>query len=196
MARGDPPELRLCPDFASVVECTSDCLRVAVDMPIGLPALGQIRECDRAARRVLGPRRSSVFSAPARPYLEAREFGQVRHMSLQSFYLLPKIRQLDQWITPQSQQRVFEAHPELIFSRLAGHPLEQTKKSPAGRELRASLLPWPVPTPPGKVSQVQPDDVLDALALLWCALHPGSPRGGEQRDSRGLLMQIYGFGPA
>ena len=194
MARGNPPELLLCPDFASVAEWTNDCLRVAVDMPIGLPALGQVRECDRAARRVLGPRRHSVFSAPARPYLEAREFGQVRQMSLQSFHLLPKIRQLDAWITPERQQRVFEAHPELIFSRLAGHPLEQNKKSPAGRELRASLLPWSVPPRPGKVSQVQPDDVLDALALLWCALKPDSPLGDEQRDARGLLMQIHGFG--
>jgi predicted RNase H-like nuclease len=43
---------------------------VAVDVPIGLLERGA-RECDVKARRLLGPRRSSVFTAPIRPMLTA-----------------------------------------------------------------------------------------------------------------------------
>ena len=121
--------LVLCATFAEVAQVTAACRRVAVDMPIGLPGPDQTRDCEREARRRLGPRRHSIFSTPARQYLHAQEFSQVRGMSLQSFHLLPKIRELDHWITPERQQRVMEAHPELCFLRLAGRPLEFSKKT-------------------------------------------------------------------
>jgi predicted RNase H-like nuclease len=41
-----------------------------IDIPIGLTASGP-RSCDLEARRLLGPRRSSVFPAPAREVLRA-----------------------------------------------------------------------------------------------------------------------------
>lgn len=160
-------------------------------MPIGLPAVGQKRECDRLARLGLGSRRNSVFSAPAREYLQARDFAQVRGMSLQSFYLLPKIRQLDDWINPRLQERVWEAHPELIFARLAGAPLADSKKTPAGRRRRLELLGGcDLPARP-KGTLASLDDLLDAIALLRCAAEPARCLGGDQRDDRGLLMQIH-----
>lgn len=49
----------------------SDAAAVALDMPIGLTCK-KPRECDIAARRLLGwPRSSSVFPAPIRPALSA-----------------------------------------------------------------------------------------------------------------------------
>ena len=42
---------------------------VALDVPIGLPALGARRACDDLARGRLGARRSSVFAAPPREVL-------------------------------------------------------------------------------------------------------------------------------
>ena len=38
----------------------------AIDIPIGLPDSGA-READRAARKFIGPRASSVFPCPIRP---------------------------------------------------------------------------------------------------------------------------------
>lgn len=191
VALEEPPFFVLCPTWGEVAERTALCQRVAVDMPIGLPAAGQSRECDRQARLLLGPRRASVFSAPARQYLQAQEFCQVRGMSLQSFHLLPKIRQLDEWITPERQMRVWEAHPELTFARLAGEPLRESKHTESGRMRRRQLVAMQTPQQPWKRSQVRPDDVLDAAALLHCARQPAPPLGSGQKDERGLLMQIY-----
>ena len=81
--------------------------RIFVDIPIGLPDKPETggRECDRFARRVLGPpRQSSVFSAPARVVLEANDFEDAKRLSLkassgkiskQTFNILPKIREVD-----------------------------------------------------------------------------------------------------
>lgn len=186
-----PLRFVLCPTWRDVVELTHPCLRVAVDMPIGLPGPGQFRACDRAARVLLGCRRQSVFSAPARSFLYASQFSEVGGMSLQSFHLLPKIRQLDEWITPELQSRVWEAHPELTFARLAGEPLRESKKTVAGQQRRLQLLGIDAPERLWKRSQVGPDDFLDAAAMLYCARHPAAPLGTDQRDERGLRMQIY-----
>ena len=192
MALDDPLRLMLCASFPEVVRLTQRCRRVAVDMPIGLPGVGQTRDCESAARRLLGPRRHSVFSTPPRRYLSAREFSEVQGMSLQSFHLLPKIRELDLWMTPERQAQVFEAHPELIFTRLGGEPPRHSKKTPEGLHLREKLLGETVESAwPRKL--VQPDDVLDALALLRCAQHGVPPLCTQQRDERGLLMQIHGY---
>lgn len=194
MALDEPVRLVLCSDFDEVGKLTAACRHVAVDMPIGLPGPGQLRDCERAARRRLGPRRHSIFPTPPREFLEARAFSEVRGMSLQSFYLLPKIRELDRWISPELQLRVFEAHPELVFQRLAGLPLEHSKKTAAGRALRESLLGMEHTAPSWPLRLVQRDDVLDALALLRCAQEPGVPLGSDQRDERGLRMELYGLG--
>ncbi|MBN9413833.1 MAG: DUF429 domain-containing protein [Candidatus Eremiobacteraeota bacterium] len=191
MALDEPLRLVLCANFAEVAQLTETCRRVAVDMPVGLPGPGQSRDCEPAARRLLGPRRHSVFTTPPRRYLKARDFSEVQGMSLQSFHLLPKIRELDHWMTPARQARVFEAHPELVFTRLAGGPLQHSKKTPEGRNLREKLLAQTLPSRWPRTS-VQPDDVLDALALLRCAQAPGTPLCFQQRDEHGLLMQIYG----
>ncbi|MFN8611907.1 MAG: DUF429 domain-containing protein [Vulcanimicrobiota bacterium] len=192
VALGTPLRFELCSCWSEVAELTAACTRVAVDMPIGLPAAGQRRACDGLARRCLGPRRHSIFSAPAREYLHASRFCEVQGMSLQSFHLLPKVRQLDDWMTPQRQARVWEAHPELVFARLAGTPLSHSKKTEAGRIQRLELLGRPALSQAYKRSQVNLDDLIDACALLWCAGRPGPVWGGPQRDERGLLMQIHG----
>ena len=43
-------------------------------------------------------------------------------------------------MTPALQQRVYEAHPELAFQALAGHPIQDRKKTVAGREERLRVL--------------------------------------------------------
>ena len=123
----------------------------AVDMPIGLPE-AEPRACDREARRQLGARRSSVFAAPPRAALEARDHPHASAlcrralgvgMSLQSFHLLPKIRDLDRQLRtdPRLVPRVLEVHPELGFCLWnGGVPLSHAKKSPEGRQQRLALV--------------------------------------------------------
>src|SRR6266849_1907986 len=115
---------------------------VVVDVPIGLfedpRPVG--RECDQLARELLGERRSSVFSPPARRYLAAKRFEEVRGMSIQRFSIRDKIKELDDFITPSLQDRIFEGHPELSFRTLFGRPPQSGKKSQAGNLERRHAL--------------------------------------------------------
>lgn len=182
---------------------------LAVDMPIGLPdgVRFPFRPCDHEARLRLGPRRSSIFPAPLRAMLTAASHraacddGMARcgkGLSLQAWHLIPKIRELDDALTPQARARVIECHPELSFMAMnGGLPLSHSKKHPEGREARESLIarhvgPW---EPHARHSGAGRDDVLDALAALWtarrhaagCSTTMGDP---SHRDERGLPMRI------
>lgn len=181
------------PNFSDILEMGFQ--RIAVDMPIGLAPLGQKRSCDSLARKRLGRRASCVFPAPPRDLLHARDYEQVRvhGLSLQSFYLLAKIRELDALITPQLQERVFETHPELVFQHLnAGTPLV-SKKSEEGLQQRRELLNL-TSTASFPKKLCSEDDILDSAALLRAAEEwADEPRRiplKPERDSRGLRMEI------
>ena len=177
---------------------------VALDMPIGLPAVGP-RSCDVAARRRLGARRSSVFPAPVRAVLGARDHADAvarsraacgRGLSIQTWNLVPKIAEVAAEVEPGDA--VAEVHPELSLATLAGAPLATGKRRAAGRSQRLALLSPAFPDlaerlaarPPG----CAPDDVLDAYATLWTARRMAAGRaevlGDGERDQRGLTMAI------
>lgn len=208
-------ELRfyLCRAWEEVLALPEHPAAMAVDIPIGLldrPRPGG-RACDRAARGLLGPRASSVFTPPTRAALAAKSYrAAIRRngagLSRQAFNILPKIREVDRSMSPARQRVVREAHPELAFLRLAGRPLRHGKRSREGRRERERLLrsrfggegiaPRRVRVRLGAAA-VAPDDVLDACALCltaWrirrgCArrLSPGRP----ERDRKGLRMGIW-----
>ena len=206
-------QVTVCARFDDVLALLPTSAVSAVDIPIGLLAEQQPggRDCDRCARRLLGRRASSVFTPPTRPLLDATHYAQVRGhgLSIQAFNILPKIREVDRVMTPALQQRVYEAHPELAFQALAGQPLQNRKKTVAGREERLRVLeniPSPlfhgIRTAFGHIlhacrrADVAPDDILDAYVLMWTALRiwraqayrvPRSP----QHDARGLRMEIW-----
>lgn len=198
-----PPSVRVVPAFAAVVELLDDEVDVvAVDMPIGLPE-GGARACDVEARRRLGPRRASVFPAPPRPLLGCTDHARANAakraldgsgLSRQAFNLLPRIAEVDAAVTPAVQERVVEAHPELAFARLAGHPLTTTKRTADGRAERRRLLGSlgdATDRPPAGAAE---HDLLDALALTLTAgrLLAGTAErlGDGARDARGLRMEI------
>ena len=62
-------ELRLYADIATVAADHEPGVVVGIDVPIGLLETGA-RTCDKEARRILGPRGSSVFPAPNRWMLD------------------------------------------------------------------------------------------------------------------------------
>ncbi len=173
-----------------------------VDIPIGLKHGDGRRACDQEARDLLGKQRSSVFYAPPRQLLAATDYEDVRGegMSLQTFYLLPKIREMDERIEPQDQKWLKEAHPELSF-RSRSERVLHSKKSPSGRTQRTDLLkdvesPFDIRRWESGFlrREVAVDDLLDAAILLEVArewfLGEGQAVGGEERDSRGLKMEI------
>ncbi len=187
-------------NFAEVLAQYGDAGVIGVDMLIGLGGC-EPRACDVLARRELGRRASSVFPAPDRRLLAFTGYAQAlaesrrlcgKGISKQSFYLFPKIREIDQLMTPQLQRRVIEVHPELCFTMLAGKPAVHRKSTPEGFEERKQLLPI---TWREEKLAAKPDDLLDALAVAWVAhefAHGRSLRFPDPPafDPRGLRMEI------
>ncbi len=184
---------------------------ISVDMPIGLAERGP-RACDIAARRVL-PRRhkSSVFPPPRRHMLgcadwaEANALGRAREgkgLSRQAWNITPKIKDLDECLRPEDQDRIREVHPELVFHRLAGGTALPAKRKAAGRSARLALLgragleglePLLRDLPKAEAG---PDDLLDAAACALaarCILAGTASRlpANPPRDARGLRMEIW-----
>jgi len=176
--------------FATVAELFAAAREIdvlAIDIPIGLTDAGP-RQCDVAARAVLGPKRAtSVFPAPIRPalgagtYEEACEISFRTHrkkLSRQSWAIYPKIRELDLLLRNDEAiaRRVYEVHPEVTFAAWNGAPIAESKKSDEGFARRLEL----VTTHFGEQAfenvrrryprkRAANDDILDAFAALWTA---------------------------
>jgi len=180
-------------------------LAVTIDIPIGL-APDSARSVDGLARQRLGPRRSSVFSAPIRPVLAAATYEEAcrisraawgKAVSRQLFGILPKIREVDQVESPRLQEKLVEMHPEVSFAELAGSPMRFHKSKPEGRleRLRALQPAFPevefVSTP--RLRGTQPDDILDAFVGAWSARRYATNthvRLGGEVDETGLRMEM------
>jgi predicted RNase H-like nuclease len=180
---------------------------LGIDIPIGL--LDCSRACDRASRKLLGqPRGTSVFAAPCRASLTAKNHAEASTinqqktgggLSQQAFGIGSKIEQVDDAITPKTQHWAFEVHPEVCFWALNGQrPMMHNKKTEAGRNERLALLRVEFPDidrhlanrPPG----VGKDDLLDAAAAAWTALrrHRGEAQCvcTPERDEKGLAVSM------
>ena len=178
----------------------------AIDMPIGLPESAP-RKCDLEARALLGARRSCIFPAPVRSALQhlhdypaasqASYLASGKKMSKQTFFLMPKIAELDQ----TKDGKFHEAHPELSFMHWSGGTPLLPKKSEEGRQQRAALIDakWPGAREKAeqdlgkKTRRWQTDDLHDAFAMLWTAerIANGSAKTlGNETDATGKPMRI------
>lgn len=197
--------------FEEVLYAWGDAAAIAVDMPIGLWEEGRARArpCDNIARAVLGNRASTVFIPPTRAMLAAPSYSLLRHhgLSVQSYNLIPRIRELDTLMTPNLQQQVWESHPELSFSRMVNAPIPYPKRTHAGKAARRAALYHAFGSngdviehlctqskqlPPAAVGEA---DILDACALSWSAWQHVRGEssiciGEPERDRHGLLMAI------
>lgn len=172
-----------------------------IDMPLGLLEAGW-RQADLAARGLLGPRRSSVFAIPPRAvwaqasYQAASERCRAltgQGFSIQAWGLRDKLLEADRY-RETCGHPLYEVHPELAFSAMAGAPLANRKHTGAGRDQRRALLseagivlPAVLPAPV--------TDTLDAAAVAWSARRiaageavvlPAQP----QQDERGGEIAI------
>jgi len=208
-------EVRLCLHFQDVLELTEQPAIIAVDMPIGLTDrfVEGGRGCDRDARTLLGPGwTASVFSPPARAALDAPDHAEAMKrqgggLSIQSFNIAPRIREVDSQLSPALQGRVFEAHPELAFRHLnGGAPLAWRKHTEAGRRERIRLLRevFREHLPDAMTARrrlgataVGVDDILDACVLAhvaWLIRRREAyrvPAAEPPRDARNLRMEIW-----
>ncbi len=197
--------------FADLLSAYPDAAAIAVDIPIGLAADGP-RQCDVEARKVLGPRRSSVFPAPHPNVLDAPTYEEAlalakeltgKGISKQSFAIHARVAEVNRALTPELQQRVFEVHPEVCFWALAGgRPMNYPKKILPGFEERRGLLRAAlgidIPdlrTARGMARPAGADDVLDAIVAAWTAHRFAT--GNEGRfpkepltDANGLRMEM------
>jgi predicted RNase H-like nuclease len=193
---------------------------LAIDIPIGLPERGA-RICDRQARAFLRPSRaSSVFSPPTREALAAETHAEASRinrahlgvgLTIQAFCIGRKIREVDELMSPESQQHIREVHPEVCFASVSGRPMKYHKPTAEGRSERLQVL-----NAAGLEisacqlieqrvllgrSRVALDDLVDALICLITASYIRAGRSCQlgnpnQRDSRGLLMEIVHCTPA
>lgn len=188
-----------------------------IDMPIGFPNANEgYRLCDKLARQYLPGRASSIFPVPCKAalyapnYLAACQINQQvtgKRFPIQSWYILPKIRELDDVLAKQDKfctQKVqfIESHPELIFAGLAGYPMQFSKASVEGRLERLTLLKelaaQDVIILEQALSEVpkkhaKADDIIDAFVLMYAATQqqhwqflPSEP----DKDSNGNPRQI------
>jgi predicted RNase H-like nuclease len=186
-----------------------------IDIPIGLRGRNpEERLCDKAARVMLGAgRASSVFPAPSRyvlgcvSYTEASEKNREftgRRLSQQSWAIVPKIREVDEYLRREPQRgKIHEMHPEICFWALNGQrPMEHNKKKAEGYEQRMILLERILPGVrkiadaalaqyPRK--QLARDDILDAIVGAVTAALPGTLHRiplKPETDERVLPMEI------
>ncbi len=178
--------------------------RAMIDMPIGLPDKG-FRRCDVKAREWLGP---SVFRGARRGvWLFASQNQANQHywqnegvgmgISCQLWSIRDKIKEVDEFMTPERQEVLCETHPELVFWMLNGRKALESKKSIGGREQRIDMLvqsgfsdirrwtEWRYGTGIGC------DDLIDACACALAARDAKSVIDEPKTDSRGLRMEMH-----
>lgn len=154
--------------------------RVGIDIPIGLADTGW-RAADMLAASLLGPRRASIFRTPVRAALAAQDhaagvaISRTRSdagFSIQAWGLRTKILEVDA-VVRAGEARLFEVHPEVSFTALAGRPAAYAKKTWAGQRERLTLLAAAgidLVRLAGDVGLAAPDDVVDAAACAWTAV--------------------------
>ncbi len=154
----DDAEIGIFETIENLWQTYSEAKWILIDIPIGLPSKEiTTRQCDKAARQVLSPKRHhSIFSPPCRQALRADNYPEAcrinrnvcgRKISMQVWHISRKIKEVDDLIAahPMAQMKVREAHPEICFWALAGkksmsHYKKRKVKSPFYRILIISFI--------------------------------------------------------
>ncbi|CAN5817406.1 DUF429 domain-containing protein [soil metagenome] len=174
-------------DLADFLHSNGEAAAVAIDIPIGLPDSGR-RAADIEAKLYLVKRRNSVFLTPPRASIEAPKYPEAvtlckklagYGLSRQSYGLRMKIMEVDKLVG--NQPNLYEAHPEVSFTAMAGHPMNHAKKSWNGTAERLKALSSvgiELPFVQLGSGNAGVDDVIDAAAVAWTADRKG--RGEAQ----------------
>jgi predicted RNase H-like nuclease len=178
--------------------------RAMIDLPVGLPDRGY-RQCDVEARALVGSRvflgaRWGVWGFER--YEDANEhyWGKGdKGISRQLWCIRSKLREVNTSMSPARQAKLQETHPELVFRRLAGGPLD-SKKSESGCKQRIELLRshdirdidrW---LGSRKGTGIGRDDLIDACACALAAWDSKNRLPSIKEiptDPRGIRMEIW-----
>jgi predicted RNase H-like nuclease len=152
-----------------------------IDMPLGLLDAGW-RDADLFARRLLGRRGPTVFAIPPRAVWECETYADANRVcrdltgkgfSVQAWGLRRKIAEADDFrrrvLSAPSPVQLYEVHPELSFTAMAGAPLPDSKHTAAGLAARRALLAAAGITVGTRIAGAAEDDLLDAAAVAWSA---------------------------
>ncbi len=209
---GDHFDIDVYPAISDVFAAHADAERILIDMIIGLPETVNDLRPDAQLRTILKGKASSVFNCPCRQavYADAKEASAVnkavlgKALSAQSIGIIPKIRELDEYLQVHAQMRprVLESHPELCFAKLSGAPVLEKKRERNGEQKRLGILSKYQPAVRAAIEhagirkqQAAQDDLIDAACLAVTAqlsltqpllTVPERP----QEDARGLKMQV------
>ena len=174
------------PNFAAGIEASGDADVIAVDIPIGYPALpADTRVADGLARGMVNPLTSTVFPAlhpgvlckPDRSSASARSRELIgKGVGSTAFGLRDKM--LEVAPVAARDQRVYEVHPEVSFRELANRSQEMAnrplvaKRYWNGHMQRRALLAEAgieIPDHLENAEDAGVADVLDAAAAAWSA---------------------------
>ena len=185
---------------------------VLVDIPIGLDINlkkgGRI--VDKLARKELLTNKSSIFNAPSRLVLKAKNYEEANKinknkgmgLSKQSWNLVKKIKEVDEFIKNSNKTIIFESHPEIIFQVMKKDKVSTKKKNDEGIIERRNLLEkngfnkvFLEKNLLAKDSFYKKDDFIDACSLFWSANRVITKTEVKIPndiflDSEGIIMQI------
>lgn len=158
--------------FTGVLDARPSYQVIALHAPVGLPDDDSPggRECDRAARKLLGwPRQAAVVSPPTRADLRAAGASARHHEST-----LRHAAEVDEAVAAYWQRTVYECNPELSFFELnSGSPLAFGKHSQVGEKERLALLTARIGgidrIMTSRLPGVRPYQLIDACGSLWTA---------------------------
>ncbi|MCY3567348.1 MAG: DUF429 domain-containing protein [Chloroflexi bacterium] len=200
-------ETRVFRNIAALFNEWSDASLILIDAPIGLPdSTRPSRAADRLARKALGGRGTTVFSAPGRAAIDEFRLGGYQRfragldanrrelgkgLNKQTWGIVPKIGEVDEFLRSREAARVKirEVHPELCFWGFnGGQAMPQSKKTEEGiaerQQVLRSIEPMAEPIWQDALSRnllgVKLDDVLDALAAALTAVQEHSALGDLQ----------------
>lgn len=195
----------------SVIEWAEPVAAIGIDIPLGeTPPSG--RQAERAARAFVGPRRSSVFMPPPAMVLEGAPNGSPTYeaanrqlaasghpkVSRQAWALRALI--VEAALIANDDPRMIEVHPEVSFRAMHGEPLQWSKKTWNGLQLRLQLLHGRGIELPGLLEtagRAQTDDVVDAAAVAWSAHRHATgrsqalPATTTETDRHGRRLAIW-----
>jgi predicted RNase H-like nuclease len=160
---------------ASLKALAIDAELTGIDMPLGLLEQGW-RTADKQVRKLLGPRRNSVFAIPPRTVWAEPSYAAAnlrcrdltgQGFSVQTWGLKAKLLEANEYRLT-CRHPLYEVHPELAFSAIAGNTLADSKHTGPGRDRRRELLGKAGITIPAS-PKAPVTDVLDAAAAAWSA---------------------------
>jgi len=185
---------------------------VLVDIPVGLDIDlkkgGRI--VDNLARKELLTNKSSIFNAPTRLVLDAKNYEEANKinkskgmgLSKQSWNLVKKIKEVDEYIRNSNVTIIFESHPEIIFQIMKKDKITTKKKNDEGIIERKNLLEkngfnkvFLEKNLSARDSFYKKDDFIDACSLFWSANRAIASTEVKipddiVLDSEGIIMQI------